>query len=221
MSIRSRSSAAPEKISAVEFKSEFLNAAPAARDDTVSNILSRLDQLQASINPDSSAPTPAAKATTARAKADPADLHSRLEHLESIHEDTLHQLGAKLSPVEAKIRDNKEAEHLMGQISAKFSLIESRLQSQSRLHERVTEIETQLRPDPEQERILARINAKLDLIEEQKRSRAEPRAAALGSRFDEHSAHDPDRAEYLHQRIAKLQALRARYAGEEDDDVSE
>ena len=220
MSISSRSSAAPEKISAVEFKSEFLNAAPAARDDTVNNILSRLDQLQASINPDSTA-TPAAKATAARTKSDPADLHSRLEHLESIHEDTLHQLGAKLSLVEAKIRDNKEAEHLMGQISAKFSLIESRLQSQSRLHDRVTEIESQLKPDPEQDRILSRINAKLDLIEEQKRSRAEPRAAALGSRFDEHSAHDSDRAEYLHQRIAKLQALRARYAGEEEDDVSE
>ena len=62
MSIRSKSSAASEKISAVEFKSEFLNAAPAARDDTVSSILSRLDQLQASINPDSTA-TPAAKAT--------------------------------------------------------------------------------------------------------------------------------------------------------------
>ena len=220
MSIRSRTTAsAHAPVTAVEFRSEFLNAAPAAPDhgDTVTNILSRLDQLQASILPD--APTP-----KAAARADPQDLHSRLQHLEDVHENTLHQLGAKLNLVEQKIRDNREAETLMSQISSKFSMIESRLQSQAHLHDRVTQLETQMRPDPEQERILARINSKLDLIEEQKRNRA------LGSRYESEESwapraaprslgarEDVDRAEYLQSRIEKLQALRARYQDEEDE----
>lgn len=247
MSIRSRTSSTQAPVSAVEFKSEFINAAvPAAHDDTVNHILSRLDQLQASISPETATPK-----TTRAATHDPHDLHARLEHLESVHEDTLHQLGVKLSLVEAKIRDNREAEALMGQISSKFSLIESRLQSQVRLHERVTQIETQLRPDPEQDRILARINSKLDLIEEQKRNRTmgsraddgwTPRGRSVGAEDDEYmrsgrslaayddeysrsgrslgahheeaySQHDDlNRAEYLHERIQKLQALRDRYA---------
>lgn len=256
----------------IEFKSEFTNS-PAAlaanHDDTVSHILTRLDQLQASISgetPKEVAPTLTANHKPIVSRADPNDLHARLSALESVHEDTLHQLGAKLTLVEQKIRDNREAENLMGQISSKFSLIESRLQGHAKLHERVNDLESQIRPSPEDERTLARINSKLDMIEDRQRLRArqeeppsrlgssyrepprrsyESRVASrfdhdddgrMGSRFrDEESSmgrayrteqsslgksfrpEDSERAEYLRDRIERLEQLKSRYHSDEDE----
>ena len=131
-------------------------------------------------------------------------------------QDTLHQLGAKLSLVEKKVRDNREAEHLMTQISSKFGQIESRLQAQTRLHDRVCDLETRMQPDPEQERILARINSKLDAIERRKASLGAPYAEERMPRDAAPRYSDPDRAEYLQKRIEKLQALRSRYEDEDD-----
>ena len=269
MSIRSSSSLlrTPQQSAPIEFKSEFTNS-PAAlaanHEESVAHILTRLDQLQASISGGETAPAAAATTTksTIASRVDPNDLHARLAALESVHEDTLHQLGAKLSLVEQKLRDNKEAESLMGQISSKFSLIESRMHSQSKLHDRVSDLETKLHPSPEDERTIARINAKLDLIEDRQRMRArrdgdlesmyepprrsyEPRVssryeryeeprryrgeeASLGGRFRDNGPsvggkfrpEDAERAEFLQERIQKLEALRARYNsdGEEDED---
>ena len=257
MSIRSSSSLLRAAQSApIEFKSEFTNSSAALaanHDESVAHILTRLDQLQASISAgDKETTITAAPAKSAR--PDPSDLHARLSALESVHEDTLHQLGAKLSLVEKKLRDNREAENLMSQISTKFSAIESRLQSQTKLHDRVSDLESKLHPSPEDERTIARINAKLDLIEDRQRMRARrdgdlesmyepPRRAYASSKYSEprryrtdeaslggrlrddgvsgkYRPEDVERAEFLQERIQKLEALRARYNsdGEEDEE---
>ena len=259
MSIRSSSSLLRAAQSApIEFKSEFTNSSAALaanHDESVAHILTRLDQLQASISAGDKETIVTAAATPAKSvRPDPNDLHARLTALESVHEDTLHQLGTKLSLVEKKLRDNREAENLMSQISTKFSAIESRLQSQTKLHDRVSDLESKLHPSPEDERTIARINAKLDLIEDRQRMRArrdgdlasmyepprrayasskysEPRRyrtdeASLGGRFRDdgvsgkYRPEDAERAEFLQERIQKLEALRARYNsdGEEDED---
>jgi|GEM_PF-6062545 len=222
MSIRSSANASyrSQQAAPIEFKSEYSTT---NHDDTVGHILSRLDQLQASIStqPDSVvAPLTERPARLVASKADPSDLHARLQHLEAIHEDTLHQLGAKLSLVEKKVRDNREAEHLMTQISSKFGQIETRLQAQTRLHDRVCDLETRMQPDPEQERILARINSKLDAIERRKATLGAPyeekRSIAAPYESSAPRYSDPERAEYLQKRIEKLQALRSRYEDEDD-----
>ena len=116
----------------------------------------------------------------------------------------------------------------MGQISSKFSQVESRLQAATRLsdrvaaieakhpdlHSRVTKLEAHLTPDPEQERILARINAKLDLLEQNARKSS---GSSLGASYDpkpSHSEHD-ERVKFLQNRIEKLKELRSRYESEE------
>ena len=61
--------------------------------------------------------------------------------LENVHEEALQTLSDKLGDVEQHLVANNNAEGLMHQISSKFSILESRLQSQSTLNERVKSLE--------------------------------------------------------------------------------
>jgi hypothetical protein len=121
----------------------------------------------------------------------------------------------------------------MHQIASKFTLLESRLQSQasmndrlerlesklashSTLHNRVDRLETQLKPDPEHDRLITRINAKLDMIEKAQQqqvrlsSNASPSSSSSSAKLSDHGE-----VKYLQDRIDRLTALRARYAKEE------
>ena len=68
----------------------------------------------------------------------------RVSALESVHEDALNTLGAKLGEVEDHLINNHNAENLMGQIASKFTLLESRIQSQSNLGDRIAKLESKL-----------------------------------------------------------------------------
>ena len=251
MSIRSNSrpngQASSGASTAIDFKDEFSNstaALAASHDETVSHILSRLDQLQSKIS-SSETPTPAASSTPpARTSRPDSDLHTRLQALENLHDSVLSKLSTKLDKLERQFSDNKEAERLMGQIASKFSTLETKLQAASKLsdrvatletrvsshsskysgmtdlHSRVSKLETQLKPDPEQEEILARINSKLDDLERSRRvgsSRPGISAPAVASR----TPAETSRQKELKARIEKLQALRAKYENEKASDDEE
>ena len=258
MSIRSNSrpngQASSGASTAIDFKDEFSNstaALAASHDETVSHILSRLDQLQSKIS-SSETPTPAASSTPpARTSRPDSDLHSRLQALENLHDGVLSKLSTKLDKLERQFSDNKEAERLMGQIASKFSTLETKLQAASKLsdrvatletrvsshsskhsgmtdlHSRVSKLETQLKPDPEQEEILARINSKLDDLERSRRvgsSRPGISAPAVASRTPAVASRTPaetSRQKELKARIEKLQALRAKYENEKASDDEE
>jgi hypothetical protein len=186
----------------ITFKDEFIhsNAALAAsHDETVSHILSRLDQLQDKIQtqPEQNGhhtPTTARANTPQRvtSNATPTDssVHARLSNLESVSDATMSRLSSQLDSMEHQMRTNRDSEQLMTQIASRLQQVEPRLKSNADMGDRLARIESQLqshvsrvtnlesrsdRPDPEQARILARINSKLDLIEEQKNlSRREP-----------------------------------------------
>jgi predicted nuclease with TOPRIM domain len=126
----------------------------------------------------------------------------------------------------------------MHQIASKFTLLESRLSSQTSLNDRIAKLESklsshsdlhtrlnhleskhsrlesQLQPDPEHDRLITRINAKLDMIESAQRmklSKAEaPKPTHLGASAD-------SEINFLQDRIERLTALRARYAKEEKE----
>lgn len=202
MSIRStpRTIAAASTASApqtpINFKDEFVNstaALAASHEETVSHILSRLDQLQAKISTQAETNVPAAsqpvrsQRSVVGASAADQSVHARLSSLESIHEDALQSLSCKLDQVERQLSVNKESEGLMTQIadrlrqveprlqshanlSDRIVSLESRLRSHSDLHDRISTLEASAQPDPEQERILLRINSKLDILEEQQRN---------------------------------------------------
>ena len=251
MSIRSNSrpngQASSGASTAIDFKDEFSNstaALAASHDETVSHILSRLDQLQSKIS-SSETPTPAASSTPpARTSRPDSDLHTRLQALENLHDSVLSKLSTKLDKLERQFSDNKEAERLMGQIASKFSTLETKIQAASKLsdrvatletrvsshsskhsgmtdlHSRVSKLETQLKPDPEQEEILARINSKLDDLERSRRvgsSRPGISAPAVASR----TPAETSRQKELKARIEKLQALRAKYENEKASDDEE
>ena len=113
----------------IDFRDDFVNSAAvyaASTDETVSQIMQRLDQLQSKIAANEQPPTPAARPAAPRTAAS-GDLHARVATLESVHEDTLARLGAKLDVVERKLNEQREVESLMGQISSTFSRIESQL----------------------------------------------------------------------------------------------
>ena len=185
----------------ISFKDEFVHstaALAASHDETVSHILSRLDQLQAKIqtqpeqnnnnNIAAAAPraTPAGQQRTIAAAA-PTDssVHARLANLESISESTLSRLSSQLDSMDHQLRTNRESEKLMTQIASRLQQVEPKLREHANMGDRLARIESQLqshvsrvanlearsdRPDPEQARILSRINSKLDLLEEQQRS---------------------------------------------------
>ena len=171
----------------INFKDEFVHstaALAASHDETVSHILSRLDQLHTKIStqPETAA-TPTPRSSAPLASRDQS-VHARLASLEAIHEDALHRLSSKLDQVERQLTVNKESESLMTQIASRLQQVEPRLQSQANLADRVASLESRLQthtnrvsslesqaqPDANQERILARINSKLDILEEQQRS---------------------------------------------------
>ena len=66
---------------------------------------------------------------------------TRVDALENVHEEALQTLSDKLGDVEHHLVNQGNSEGLMHQISSKFSLLESRLQSQSTLNERVKNLE--------------------------------------------------------------------------------
>ena len=183
----------------ISFKDELVHttaALAASHDETVSHILSRLDQLQAKIQtqPENSNITASAPASTRTTSAvtqarttvpTDASVHARLTSLENVHQDALHRVSSKLDAVERQLQANRENEGLMTQIASRLQQVEPRLQSHASMGDRLARIESQLqshvsrvnsleaRPaenDPNQARILARINAKLDILEEQNRS---------------------------------------------------
>jgi len=182
----------------ISFKDELVHttaALAASHDETVSHILSRLDQLQAKIqtqpeNNNATAPASSTRTTPAVTQArtaapTDASVHARLTSLENVHQEALHRVCSKLESVERQLQTNRESEGLMTQIASRLQQVEPRLQSHANMGDRLARIEAQLqshvsrvnsleaRPaetDPNQARILARINAKLDILEEQNRS---------------------------------------------------
>lgn len=209
MSIRSHSSSnalANQRLSApssaIDFKDEFVNSTAvfaASHDETVSHILQRLDQLQSKISSNSTTePAPAAPLRSDK----PRDLHSRVSTLESIHEDTLQRLGAKLDTVERKLSDNKEAEMLMGKIASKFSAIESQLSANKDAEALMGKIASKF------SQVEARLQSATQLEDRvtQLESRLLDRVARVESRLT--SGNDPWTSD-LHSRLAKLEAAAA------------
>ena len=197
---------------AISFKDEFVHstaALAASHDETVSHILSRLDQLQAKIEtqPEQkntgsstvrSVSSSAQRGTGANVPTD-TSVHARLATLENVNENVLSRLSSKLDSFESQLRVNRDSEALMTQIATRLQQVEPKLQSHANLGDRLSRIESQLqthvgrvstleartdRPDPNQERILARINAKLDVLEEQQRHGKTLGAAAATRRSD-------------------------------------
>ena len=193
MSIRSHTnrinsftaSAAPSH--PIDFRDDFVNSAAvyaANTDETVSQIMQRLDQLQSKIasgeSQQAAAPVPAARAARPPSSG---DITARVATLESIHEDTLARLGAKLDVVERKLNEQREVESLMGQISAKFSRIES-----------------QLNASKESEGLMNKVATKFSAVESRLQSATQlsDRVARIESRLGSHAD--------LHTRVTKLES---------------
>ena len=71
-------------------------------------------------------------------------LPHRVSALENVHEEALGVLGDKLGQVEKHLLDKNESDGLMHQIASKFTLLESRLQSQASLNDRIAKLESKL-----------------------------------------------------------------------------
>jgi len=198
MSIRSHAqrinsfnaSAAPSN--PIDFREDFVNSTAvyaANTDETVSQIMQRLDQLQSKIGAnEAAAAAPAATRTSpaARASTTGGDIHARVANLESIHEDTLRALESKLDVVERKLNDQREVESLMGQISSKF-----------------TRIESQLNAAKESEGLMSQVASKFSAVESRLHSATQlsDRVAQLESRLGSHTD--------LHTRINRLESSMA------------
>lgn len=149
----------------INFKDEFVHstaALAASHDETVSHILSRLDQLQARIQtqpesgggaatplsassnnqPRAAGNAPRAHPSSSSSSSSEQSVHARLSSLESIHEDALHRLHSKLDQVEDRLMSNKETEGLMTQLAARLQQVEPRLQSHAALSDRITALES-------------------------------------------------------------------------------
>jgi uncharacterized phage infection (PIP) family protein YhgE len=166
----------------IDFRDDFVNSAAvyaASTDETVSQIMQRLDQLQSKIATNEQQPA----AATPRPARTGADINSRVATLESIHEDTLQRLGAKLDVVERKLSEHREMESLMGQISSKFSQIES-----------------QLSANKDSEGLINKVATKFSAVESRLQSATQlsDRVAQLESRLGSHSD--------LHARISRLES---------------
>ena len=147
----------------ITFKDEFLHttaALAANHDETVSHILSRLDQLQAKIQtqPEQNNNNNAASSSTQRStvsssapsaqrsSAAPTDasVHARLATLENANEKVLDILSSKLDAVHSQLRVNRDSEALMTQIATRLQQVEPKLQSHANLGDRLSRIESQL-----------------------------------------------------------------------------
>lgn len=209
--------AAKPSTSTIDFREEI---ATTSNDKTVSQILSRLDQLQNKIGG-----TPEATPKEAAPKENSKDLQSRITTLEKIHEDVLQKLASKLENLERRIAEKREAEpteHLVEKLASKFSQVEARLHSATKLDDRVARLESQLQahaahperiskleahlaPEGEYEKVLHRINSKIDTIEKAKRSA--PLAAETSKQ---------DQIKYLQDRVERLQQLKTKYLQSEE-----
>ena len=124
----------------------------------------------------------------------------------------------------------------MHQIASKFTLLESRLSSQTTLNDRVARLESKIsnhsdlhtrhselhnhtssrmnlleaqnQPDPSHDHLVARINSKLDLLDA---SQQRTPSAHLGA------SANTDKVNALQDRIGRLNALRAKYEREEKE----
>jgi hypothetical protein len=207
-------SAAPSN--PIDFRDDFVNSTAvyaANTDETVSQIMQRLDQLQSKIGTNEAAASPAApravaaSSTAGRTAATTTDLHARVATLESIHEDTLRSLGAKLDGVERKLNEQREVESLMGQISSKFSRIESQLGANKESEEllgqissKFSRVESQLAAAKESEGLMNKVASKFSAVESRLQSAMQmgDRVAQLESRMEAHSE--------LHSRINRLES---------------
>jgi vacuolar-type H+-ATPase subunit I/STV1 len=131
----------------IEFKQEFASstaALAASHDETVRNILSRLDSLQSKVagteevrfapettasQPRSKPPASTTPAKPAAAASSPTELHARVSQLENIHQDHLQRLGAQLNAVESSLMDRGAENHTINEISAKFDRIEDHVRN--------------------------------------------------------------------------------------------
>ena len=195
--VRYNSSLNSSSTTPIDFKEEFSNSAAAlaaSHDETVSHILSRLDQLQSKISnqPENSTTPPqqqlaasAVKTISTAARKTDGDLNSRLQSLENIHENVLQRLNGKLDSLERRLSENKEAEKLMGQIATKFGHVEARLKE-----------------NKDAEKLMSQIASKFSHIEAklQSASRLQERVSDLESRIAR--THAPD----LQKRVARLEA---------------
>ena len=153
--------------------------------------------------------------------------------LESVHEDALQVLGEKLGQVEKHLLDKQDADGLMHQIASKFTLLESRLQSQlndrvshseskqpeaSDLHSRLLHLESKTSSHSVLSDRMSRLEAQL---------RPDPEHGRIITRINAkldtmENAQRPAPAEnnelrFFQDRIDKLTAMRARYASEEKE----
>ena len=153
--------------------------------------------------------------------------------LESVHEDALQTLGDKLGEVEAHLSDKTSDEGLMKTITSKFTLLESRLQSQ--LNDRVSHIESKLPDASDLHSRLLHLESKTSshsvLSDRMSRLEAQLRPdpehgriiTRINAKLDTmENAQRPAPAEnnelrFFQDRIDKLTAMRARYASEEKE----
>ncbi len=91
----------------------------------------------------------------------PTNNYYRVAALESVHEDALGTLSDKLGEVEKHLLDKSEADGLMHQIASKFTLIESRLSSQTALNDRVAHLESRLSSHSDLHSRLTHLESKL------------------------------------------------------------
>ena len=143
MSLRPRPSATPLSAPAppIEFKPEFatsVSALAASHDETVRNILSRLDSLQSKVAGTEeirSVKSPAVPTTLQSSKpalttsSAPSELHARVSQLENIHQDHLQRLSTQLNAVESSLMDKHAENATINEIAAKFDTIENHVRN--------------------------------------------------------------------------------------------
>jgi len=200
--------------SAIEFKDEFVNSTAslaASHDETVSHILSRLDQLQTKIagQPESTTtPQQQTVRSVVTASRSKDDLHARLTTLESIHEDSLKRLSSKLDGLEKQLSVNKEAEVLMGRIASKFNTIESQLAANKEAESLMSQIATKF------SQVETRLKSAVDLhdrvAEIESRTRSHSRLHDRVSTLESKLTPDPEQERIIERINSKLDILEQR-----------
>jgi chromosome segregation ATPase len=206
----------------IQFREDFVHstaALAASHDESVRNILSRLDMLQSKVSASDEEPAARPRATpksfpsktptpTLAADASPANLHSRISNLETIHQDHLARLGAQLNAVEDQLSRNGENNPVIHEISSKFGQIESHVRQQSKLSDRLNNLESQFASirssssssstrNPSPTKLHARINS------------LESEIASLRASTEPH----PDQERLLRKINARLDEIETKRAG--------
>ena len=203
----------------IQFRDDFVHstaALAASHDESVRNILSRLDMLQSKVAAADEEPAARPRATpksipsktptpTLAADATPSNLTSRISNLETIHQDHLTRLGAQLNAVEDQLARNGENNPVIHEISSKFAQIESHVRKQSQLNDRLSNLESQFATlnsssstrTPSPTKLHARINS------------LESEVASLRSSTEPH----PDQERLLRKINARLDEIETKRAG--------